>query len=237
MRRVLKPDGIFVMYNFFRQDWIVERIAAMVEVDVRLPPDRAEPALREAGQGSAAQQLYNDHCRLQPAHRRCVCQAPGFLARFGAARQSVDRRVYRRPRDAAVGQCPQAGADRPFGGGLRRQGAVRHRRLAVSLPARPADPGFHLAVDGDPRGSRGRHGLSVPAQGPVRPQQPDVLPRRRLHAARNQGRRADGAAVRQHMGGQFGRVLHDIGADPLGQPLCSQGIEDKSSRGTISGWC
>ncbi len=30
-RRVLKPGGIFVMYNFFRQDWIVERIAAMAE--------------------------------------------------------------------------------------------------------------------------------------------------------------------------------------------------------------
>ena len=31
VRRVLKPDGIFVMYNFFRQDWIVQRIAAMAE--------------------------------------------------------------------------------------------------------------------------------------------------------------------------------------------------------------
>jgi SAM-dependent methyltransferase len=31
VRRVLKPDGIFVMYNFYRQDWIVQRIAAMTE--------------------------------------------------------------------------------------------------------------------------------------------------------------------------------------------------------------
>lgn len=31
VRRVLKPGGIFVMYNSFRQDWIVERIAAMAE--------------------------------------------------------------------------------------------------------------------------------------------------------------------------------------------------------------
>jgi SAM-dependent methyltransferase len=29
VRRVLKPDGIFVIYNVFRQDWIVQRIAAM----------------------------------------------------------------------------------------------------------------------------------------------------------------------------------------------------------------
>src|SRR6266446_4654517 len=31
VKRVLKPDGTFVMYNYFRQGWIVERIAAMAE--------------------------------------------------------------------------------------------------------------------------------------------------------------------------------------------------------------
>jgi len=31
VHRVLKPDGIFVMYNFLRQGWIVQRIAAMAE--------------------------------------------------------------------------------------------------------------------------------------------------------------------------------------------------------------
>ena len=31
IKRVLKPDGLFVMYNGFRQAWIVERIAAMAE--------------------------------------------------------------------------------------------------------------------------------------------------------------------------------------------------------------
>lgn len=31
VRRVLKPGGLFVMYNVFRQDWIVQRIAAMAE--------------------------------------------------------------------------------------------------------------------------------------------------------------------------------------------------------------
>jgi len=31
IRRVLKPDGIFVAYNYFRQGWIVERIAAMAK--------------------------------------------------------------------------------------------------------------------------------------------------------------------------------------------------------------
>ena len=29
VKRVLKPDGIFVMYNYYRQGWIVQRVAAM----------------------------------------------------------------------------------------------------------------------------------------------------------------------------------------------------------------
>jgi spermidine synthase len=31
IKHVLKPDGIFVTYNYFRQGWIVERVAAMAE--------------------------------------------------------------------------------------------------------------------------------------------------------------------------------------------------------------
>src|SRR5207249_4390896 len=31
IKNVLKPDGVFVTYNFFRQGWIVERVAAMAE--------------------------------------------------------------------------------------------------------------------------------------------------------------------------------------------------------------
>jgi hypothetical protein len=31
IKRVLKPDGVFVSYNFFRQGWVVERVAAMAE--------------------------------------------------------------------------------------------------------------------------------------------------------------------------------------------------------------
>ena len=38
VKRVLKPDGIFVMYNYFRQGWIVERIAAMTERTFGCPP-------------------------------------------------------------------------------------------------------------------------------------------------------------------------------------------------------
>jgi SAM-dependent methyltransferase len=38
VKRLLKPDGIFVMYNNFRQGWIVERIAAMAERTFGCPP-------------------------------------------------------------------------------------------------------------------------------------------------------------------------------------------------------
>ena len=31
IKRVLRPDGVFVAYNYFRQGWIVERVAAMAE--------------------------------------------------------------------------------------------------------------------------------------------------------------------------------------------------------------
>jgi SAM-dependent methyltransferase len=31
VQRVLKPGGVFVMYNFFRQGWIVERVASMAQ--------------------------------------------------------------------------------------------------------------------------------------------------------------------------------------------------------------
>jgi SAM-dependent methyltransferase len=31
VRHVLKPDGIFVMYNYYRQGWIVQRVAAMAK--------------------------------------------------------------------------------------------------------------------------------------------------------------------------------------------------------------
>src|SRR5205823_744258 len=31
IKQVLKPDGMFVAYNYFRQGWVVERVAAMAE--------------------------------------------------------------------------------------------------------------------------------------------------------------------------------------------------------------
>ncbi len=38
IQRVLKPGGMFVTYNYFRQGWIVERVAAMAEKVFGCPP-------------------------------------------------------------------------------------------------------------------------------------------------------------------------------------------------------
>lgn len=38
VRRVLKPGGTFVMYNYFREGWVVQRISAMAEKTFGCPP-------------------------------------------------------------------------------------------------------------------------------------------------------------------------------------------------------
>lgn len=38
VKRVLKPDGVFVVYNYLRRGWIVERVAAMAEHAFGCPP-------------------------------------------------------------------------------------------------------------------------------------------------------------------------------------------------------
>jgi SAM-dependent methyltransferase len=56
VKRVLKPDGTFAMYNYFRQGWIVERIATMAEntfgcspVTLSLPYAQTLKASSQAG--------------------------------------------------------------------------------------------------------------------------------------------------------------------------------------------
>jgi SAM-dependent methyltransferase len=56
IKRVLKPGGIFVTYNYFRQGWVVERIAAMAESVfgckpevISLPHRETMPASARAG--------------------------------------------------------------------------------------------------------------------------------------------------------------------------------------------
>ena len=36
----LAPDGVFVLYNYYREPWLVNRLAGMLEFELRLPADR-----------------------------------------------------------------------------------------------------------------------------------------------------------------------------------------------------
>jgi len=56
IKRVLKPEGVFVTYNFFRQGWVVERVAAMAEkvfgckpLVISLPYRETLPSSSQAG--------------------------------------------------------------------------------------------------------------------------------------------------------------------------------------------
>jgi hypothetical protein len=56
IKHVLKPDGVFVTYNFFRQGWVVERVAAMAEkvfgckpLVISLPYRETLPSSSQAG--------------------------------------------------------------------------------------------------------------------------------------------------------------------------------------------
>jgi SAM-dependent methyltransferase len=59
-RQLLKPDGVFALYNFFREEWLIERLAGMVHGAFDRPPCVQEVgsvgglALIMSGQGEAA---------------------------------------------------------------------------------------------------------------------------------------------------------------------------------------
>lgn len=54
IRRVLKPGGVFVMYNYFRQGWIVERVAAMAQQAFGCAPLVLDLPYKETLSSSAA---------------------------------------------------------------------------------------------------------------------------------------------------------------------------------------
>ena len=66
VKRVLKPDGLFVAYNFFRQGWIVHRIANMIDkafgaAPIVIPlPHRSELSDGEAFHGFTMLMAGND---------------------------------------------------------------------------------------------------------------------------------------------------------------------------------
>ena len=74
------------MYNFFRQGWIVERIATMAERVFGCPPLVLILPYEETPQYIVACGLYDDHRRMQLADHRRFARHKEFLARYRAGR-------------------------------------------------------------------------------------------------------------------------------------------------------
>ena len=181
IKKRLTPGGMFVMYNYFRQGWIVARLHAMLEqtfgagnpVVFNLParsvvkPDDVlfnEFTMMLAGDTGPLQGRVRQDPALLAAGRarratcsrrtgsRCSTSPPG---RTGNPRRSPRARAKRRPKVAPI----QPDQGRSAGRGA----SAAERRVAVSVSARADDSGAEPA--GHARDGRRRRALpgAVPA--------------------------------------------------------------------------
>ena len=224
MKRTLKPDGVFAMYNFYRQGWVVGRLAKMAE---EVFGAEAAGASRCRTRDSIQPGDTPARPHHLPAGRQRL-QAPGGDPRDASRRATT----FWLNSDAgamneAVNALPATAA--PAGEGWHRSAPATRVDLA-GIDLLPSDdwPQLYLRERRDPLGAdrpghAGRSrccrslillGLRA-AAARVRPQPADVLPRRRLHAAGDQGRGAHGAALRLDLDRQLDRLLRDPGDDPV----------------------
>ena len=211
IKRTLKPGGIFVTYNYFRQGWVVERVAAMAEsvfgckpIVLSLPYRETLPSSSQAGFT-----MIVAGCNQQIAD--AFADHKNFWLNRPARQEQGRRRVHGAARNHAGGRTEGLAADRAHHDRSRdRKPALRDRRLAVSLSPRQADPRPQHPFDGRARGFGRGDGLSVPTQGPGAHahRRAHVLPRSGLHAAGDKGGRPAGALVRQYVARQFAGVFH-----------------------------
>ena len=223
----LGDDGVFVMYNYFRQGWIVGRLVEMARTVFGaepivislpyMPTIKASDSL-VSGQFTFvivgkpnSKALESIRKKLQEDKFFWVSQRPSDKDSINGYGPDTAR--------GGRGANRELAEDRPRRSGHERHRPATHGRLAVPVPARGVHPGAELARDG--RDGRPVDGdfVCVCAGPGGPPQRSDVLPGRGLHAAGDQGRRPHGLAVRVHLGGQLDRVLRDPGDDPLEQHL------------------
>ena len=150
VKRTLKPDGVFAMYNFYRQGWVVGRLAKMAEEVFGVEP--LVISLPHAGRIQPGDSRSATSRSCWPAAIRSACEA--IRARFAkgdellaAIRQPAAERGDQRA--SALDRAPPgedwhrsaAGARRPA-----RHRPAAERRLAAALPARAArSPGRRSA--------------------------------------------------------------------------------------------
>ena len=196
----LKPGGVFAMYNFYRQGWVVGRLVQLAEKVFGTKPLVISLPYQDVIGPTNDQRDYitfllvgNDASTVVEAIRAQFATGPLLLALpISPASTSAQRlRPHSaRRRRATAGQVQQ---DRPGGGRADRHRADPHATTGrSSISASRSIPALNL------RGIAILAVLSLIvlfAFAPVRTrpaQRPDVLPRRGIHAAGDQGRGAHG---------------------------------------------
>ena len=219
----LKPGGVFAMYNFYRQGWVVGRLVKLAEkvfgsrpIVVSLPYQEVICARQQPAR------LHHVSARRRTGVRAVV---ESIRARFAAdeffwlnpqPRFNVgSQRLWPGAAGRLSGSATGVHEDRPGRGRADRRSTTFRPTTGRSFTfASRRFPALNL------RGMAIVAALSLVillAFAPVRArpaQRPDVLPGRGLHAAGDQGRRAHGLALRRDLDGQLDRLLRDPDHDP-----------------------
>ena len=224
----LKPGGVFVMYNAFRQGWVVGRLAALAEkvfgtkpIVLSLPHvDAIEPGDNQGGRVTCLLVGLPGSPLVERVRKAFDAGNSFWLASVPEANKRPTA-LATGPRGLSVTTAP---GRRSVRSGWRPAGWVRCRPMpGRSSTSRSRNPSAQSAGDGTRCRdlARSPRGLHRGADGAT--ERPDVLPGRRLHAPGVQGRRSDGIALRFDLGGQCGRLRRDPVMILLGKPVRAGG--------------
>jgi len=220
VKRVLKPNGLFVMYNFFRQGWIVERIAAMAERTFGCPPLVLslpyKEILRASSPAGFMAIIAGCHSRVADAFAQHKSfwlntvpvrnlDVDGFALQPETMTRDQQREFERISPTTLIhdgGDVLSSSDNWPF-----------------LLFARKVDTRFDKTLDGHAWSLGSRNGVPVSTQGTDRDQRAHVFSWSGLHVVRNQGGGTDGALVRQHLASEFSGFLYRLGPYPSIEPL------------------
>jgi spermidine synthase len=215
----LKPGGVFAMYNYYRQGWVVGRLAKMAEKIFGTKPVVISLPYRE--RISPSDEL--------PGNLTLVLASDSTASPMKAIRKTLEeRKSFWANAVPRLNETINAYGPEPPSGGDGK--ADDWKKIApadvdtAGIDLLPTDdwPSLYLREPAIPALSiRGMVMVAVISRHPsvLRPhshctaQWSNVFPGGRLYAPGDQGRRPHGAPVRLNLGGQFGRLLRRLGDD------------------------
>ena len=220
----LSPNGMFAVYNFFRQGWIIDRIDRMAAKSFSASPlvislPYANYILPEEAQtGRVTFVLAGRETGLAPIRARFASDQYFWVNDRPVRNDSVNAYGPQATRDRRLSRR-RLEADRARETRERRRCLAAIGRLAVPVSEGAAGAGAQRPQHDPAR--RPVDGAARPARAGPRAaaELADVLSRRRVHAARDQERRPHDAALRLHVAGQLDRLLRDPVDDPRQQPV------------------